>query len=348
MTPSMQPICSCFIIPSSVLKRFSRDETLDDDTRMALRETYIETERLRGVREAYRQVALRSPATGEPELAPHVPAQHVFDCLNRQNLPGRAVAKPAGVFKTAFDTTAKVIEFYATVLGRNSVDNKGYDLASSLHYGKNYDNAFWNGQQMVYGDGDGKLFIQMVMSPDVIGHELTHGVTQNEAALRYEGESGALNESISDVFGTVFNQWLNQWAVTEPLGWLVGAGIMAEPAKAKGFTCLRDMVQPGAAHCLSPQPERYSQLDPTADVHVNSGVPNKAFALFAQSLGGQSWTTAVKVWYATCTDRHLRSDATMAEFAKLTVGSATKLGGAALAAKCRAAWKAVEVSTSGR
>ena len=340
--------CTCFIIPSSVLKKYSSDDSLDDGTRKVLRDSYLETERLRTLREAYRQFSLREPLWDNTELSAPVPSQHVFDCRHRKNLPGNPVTKLTGVYKTASDTTAKVLEFYASVLGRNSVDDKGFDMASSLHYGLNYDNAFWNGNQMVYGDGDGKLFTQMVMSPDVIGHELTHGVTQNESALRYEGESGALNESISDVFGTVFNQWLNKWDVTEPRGWLVGAGIMAGPAKAKGFSCLRDMAAPGATHCLSPQPERYSQLDPTADVHVNSGVPNKAFALFAQSVGGQSWTTAVKVWYATGTNRQLRTDASFAEFAKLTVAAAAKLGGAALSAKCRAAWKAVEVPVTGK
>ena len=336
------PLC-CFIVPPEVLKKYSRDPSLDAATRKKLQDTYVETERLRGLREAYRVATLSDPLRFVAELTVHVPAQHVFDCGHRKSLPGKPVATPTGGFKTTFDTTAKVVEFYKTVLGRNSVDNKGFDLVSSLHYDKNYDNAFWNGQQMVYGDGDGQLFVEMYLSPDVIGHELTHGVTQNESALRYQGESGALNESISDVFGTVFNQWLNQWLVTEPRGWLVGAGIMAAAAQAKGFTCLRDMVQPSAAHCLSKQPEQYSQIDPTADVHVNSGVPNKAFALFARAVGGQAWTSAIKVWYDTCTNRALRSDATFAEFATLTVASARKLGSGALADRCRGAWQEVGV-----
>lgn len=338
----LRPNC-CFIVPPGVLKKYSRDSSLDDATRKALQDTHLQTERLRGLREAHRIAAINDPERFAFDLAPHVPEQHVFDCKHRRNLPGTAVSALTGGFKTTFDTTAKVIDFYKTVLGRNSVDNKGFDLVSSLHYSKRYDNAFWDGQQMVYGDGDGKLFGEMYLSPDVIGHELTHGVTQNESALRYERESGALNESLSDVFGTVFNQWLNHWAVTEPRGWLVGAGIMGARAQAKGFTCLRDMVQPGAQHCLSPQPERYSQIDPTADVHDNSGVPNKAFALFARAVGGQAWGNPIKVWYGTCTDRHLRSDATFAEFAALTVASATKIGGSALAAKCRGAWQEVEV-----
>ena len=334
----------CFIVPPGVLKKYARDASVDAATRKSLQDTYVETERLRGLREAHRIATLRDADRFLADAAVHVPAQHLFDCMHRKGLPGKAVTAPSGGFKTVFDTTAKVAEFYKTVLGRNSVDNKGFDLVSSLHYAKAYDNAFWNGSQMVYGDGDGKLFGEMYLSPDVIGHELTHGVTQNLSALRYEGESGALNESISDVFGTVFNQWLNNWAVTEPRGWLVGAGIMAPSAQAKGFTCLRDIVQPSARHCLSPQPELYSQLDPTADVHENSGVPNKAFATFARAAGGQAWGNAIKVWYDTCTNRALRSDATFSEFAMLTIASALKIGGAALQAPCSSAWGEVGVA----
>lgn len=336
------PAC-CFIIPPSVLRHYSRDESLDADTRTALQDSYLETERLRGLREAHRTATLQDPHRLAPDTTPHKAVLQVFDCGNRRALPGLVVPRPSGAYKTANATTAKVLEFYKKVLGRNSVDNKGFDLNSSLHYGKHYDNAFWNGRQMVYGDGDGKMFTGMYLSPDVIGHEITHGVTQYESALRYQGESGALNESLSDVFGVVFNQWLNNWDVTEPKGWLVGAGIIAQPSKDKGIICLRDMVTPGAAHCLSTQPDRYSQIDPTAEVHTNSGVPNKAFALFAKALGGQAWTQAIRVWYDTATNRQLRTDATFAEFAGLTVKSAKKLGGATLARQCKKAWDAVEV-----
>ncbi len=336
------PMC-CFIVPPDVLKKYSRDASLDDATRKALEQTYLETERLRGLREAHRVATLVDPQRFIADAAAHVPEQHLYDCRQRKNLPGKPVTNVTNGFKTVFDTTAKVVEFYKTVLGRNSVDDKGFDLVSSLHYLKKYDNAFWDGQQMVYGDGDGNVFNEMYLSPDVIGHELTHGVTQNESALRYAGESGALNESISDVFGAVFNQWLNQWDVTQPQGWLIGAGIMAAPAQAKGFTCLRDMRDPAAAHCLSPQPANYGDIDPTADVHVNSGVPNKAFAMFATAVGGQASAKAIHVWYDTCTNRQLRSDATFSEFAALTIASATKLGGAALAAQCKAAWQGVGV-----
>ncbi len=342
----LRPACCCFIVPPDLLRRYGADKSLDADTRKALQATYLQTQRLRGLREAHRIATLRDPNRFVLEETPHVAVQHLFDCEHRRSLPGAAVRSRRGGFKTVFDTTAKVAEFYLKVLGRNSVDNNGFDLVSSLHYGQHYDNAFWDGQQMIYGDGDGKLFGEMYLSPDVIGHELTHGVTQNQSALRYEGEPGALNESISDVFGTVFNQWLNQWPVKEPRGWLVGAGIVAPAARARGFACLRDMVQPSAAHCLSPQAEHYSQIDPTADVHDNSGVPNKAFALFAIALGGQAWTQAIHVWYDVCTNRQLRSDARFIEFAALTVAAAKKRAGATAATACRNAWKKVGLSVS--
>ena len=335
--------CCCFIIPPALLRRMAADPALDASTRRAMRESVLATERLRGLREAHRAATLRDPQRFVVPAPAHVPAQHLYDCQHRMTLPGTPVTAITGGYQTVFATTAKVTEFYKTILGRNSVDNKGADLTSSLHYGQQYDNAFWDGQQMVYGDGDGQMFTEMFLSPDVIGHELTHGVTQNESALQYEGESGALNESISDVFGAVFNQWLHQSSVTETSGWLIGAGILAAGALGKGYTCLRDMVQPSAAHCLSPQPELYGQLDPTADVHTNSGVPNKAFATFARALGGQAWTTAIHVWYDVCTNRQLRADARFSEFAALTVTAAGARGGAATAEACRAAWASVGV-----
>jgi Zn-dependent metalloprotease len=126
----------------------------------------------------------------------------------------------------------------------------------------------------------------------------------------------------------------------------VGAGIIAPSTKAKGFTCLRDMLHPSAEHCLSQQPELYSEMDPTGDVHDNSGVPNKAFALFANAADGQAWGQALQVWYASCTNRRLRTDATFSEFASLTVASAQTVGGASLAAKCRNAWQQVGVPLS--
>jgi Zn-dependent metalloprotease len=345
----MQPPCTCFIVPPKLMRRLAADQPEGSDLKGILQATYLATERLRATREAIRGslVSQRSNfLTHDVESPPA--EQRLFDCQQRHSLPGKPVdpsqSGDSGI-KTVHDITAKLDEFYRNVLHRNSVDNRGIDLVSSIHYReydtRPYDNAFWNGQQMVYGDGDDVIFGPMYASPDVIGHEITHGVTQYESGLRYEGEPGALNESVSDCFGAVFNQWLNGWSVDNREGWLIGARLIAQPTRDKGITCLRDMVDPGAGHCLSPQPSSYSQFDPTGDVHDNSGIPNHAFALFARALGGNSWDRSIKIWYDACVDRRLSGSATIADFARLTVVAATQDGAGAEATE---AWRNVEVS----
>ena len=341
----------CFIVPLKVLRTWANDTTVDKKVRGHLRDTLVETTRLRVIREAGRVATLmHRGGIGSPdfELRPKLaPQDLLFDCKNRSSLPGMAIPDPGvsndPAASTVFKTTGKVADFYETVFSRNSVDGDGMDLVSSVHYRQNFDNAFWNGQQMVYGDGDGTVFIEFYNSPDVIGHELTHGVTQYESGLQYEGESGALNESISDVFGATFNQWLNQWPVSRADGWLIGAGIMGPRAKQANKACLRDMVDPEASHCLSPQPDSYDHFDPTADVHDNSGIPNKAYALFARSVGGNAWDSPIKVWYKACTDKRLHSNATFVDFAQLTIEAADSIGGATLANKAHDAWDQVQL-----
>ncbi|CAB3806895.1 hypothetical protein LMG28614_06493 [Paraburkholderia ultramafica] len=343
------PRCNCcFIVPPVVLREHSRDATLDRRIRTKLQDTYLEVTRLKLLREASRVAALNEQPQsmlGAPGAVQ--PQQQVFDCQHRQSLPGIPIAAPASAadaaIKTTYTVTARVDDFYRQVLGRNSIDNRGIDIASSVHYRMNFDNAFWNGQQMVYGDGDGQLFSEFYKSPDVIGHELTHGVTQYESGLSYEGESGALNESISDVFGAVFNQWVNNWAVTETKGWLIGAGIMGQRALANGKTCLRDMLEPAADHCLSAQPASYEHFDPTADVHINSGIPNRAFAALAQAAGGNAWDRALKVWYAVCTGGDLHSNATFVDFAQLTIAKSEELYEREFASFARQAWTSVQL-----
>lgn len=339
----------CFIVPPAVLKALSAGQKLTPRDPKIFQDSFTETHRLRSIREGHRIAAVTSRRSFRAEAVPHAAEQHLFDGRHRTSLPGKAVPNPEAAgpdFKTVFETTGKVSQFYQTVLSRNSVDNQGMDLVSTLNYGRDFQNAFWNGQQMVYGNGDQHIFIDFWRSPDVIGHELTHGVTQNESGLRYEGESGALNESISDCFGAAFNQWLAQIPASKDDGWLIGAGIMGPDAKAKGFVCLRDMVNPSAQHCLSPQPDSYDNFDPTADVHENSGIPNKAFALFARTVGGDTYDVPIKVWYNACTGGRLSSAATFSDFAKSTIDAADQWVGPekdSLATAVRQAWNAVKV-----
>ncbi len=340
----------CAIVPLSVLNQHAKDRKGTAHSRKMMRDTATETERLRALREVHRRNAVATPAADGKMAAAAKARELAFDCERRNSLPGKpadkaAVAKDPAI-QSVIEITGRLATFYQQVLGRNSVDNAGSDLVSSVHYQVGFNNAFWNGHQMVYGDGDGQVFDDFYAAPDVIGHELTHGLTQHESGLLYAGEAGALNESFSDVVGAVFHQWCNGWPPDKKEGWLIGASILGKASQARGKTCLRDMLHPGARYCLSPQPESYQDLDPAANVHLNSGIANKAFALFARELGKPSWELAVQVWYRTGLSPKLKSDSGFRDFARLTRVAAKSLGGATLEKKVAAAWKQVDVRSA--
>jgi Zn-dependent metalloprotease len=254
-------------------------------------------------------------------------------------LPGRKVraeGSPAsgdGAVNDAYDGADQVYDFYNDVFGRDSIDGKGLDLVSSVHYGVGFDNAFWDGGQMVYGDGSGHLFVEGALTKaiDVIGHEMTHGVTQHTAGLKYGSQPGALNESISDVFGSLVKQYkLGQSA--EEADWLIGEGALVPQLG----TALRSMSEPGTAFKGDPQPghmDRYVDLpndnDPRNDnggVHINSGIPNRAFFLAATEIGGHAWEKAGRIWYTALTER-LGPDSDFNAAAEATVEVAGDLFG---------------------
>jgi Zn-dependent metalloprotease len=185
---------------------------------------------------------------------------------------------------------------------------------------------------MIYGDGDGKLFNRFTESLDIIGHELTHGVTQHTAALVYQDQPGALNEHFSDVFGILVKQYALKQTASKS-DWLVGAGIFT---KAVHGDAVRSMKAPGTAYDdkllgKDPQPahmKNYQSM--TADnggVHVNSGIPNHAFYLVATLLGGKAWSVAGRIWYDALTTL-LKPKATFRDCARATAAAAAKRYGA--------------------
>jgi Zn-dependent metalloprotease len=229
----------------------------------------------------------------------------------------------------AYDFSGDTYDFYKQVFNRNSIDDHGMRLDSSVHFSNNYDNAFWNGQQMVYGDGDGVIFERFTKCLEVVGHELTHGVTANTAQLEYQGESGALNESFSDVFGSLVKQWQNKESADQA-DWLIGAGLFTP---AINGVAIRSMKAPGTAYDdpntigKDPQPADMSGFDPNADVHTNSGIPNHAFYLAASKIGGNAWEKPGLIWYRTLTQR-LQPTSTFQDAADTTVAVAGELYGA--------------------
>jgi Zn-dependent metalloprotease len=274
----------------------------------------------------------------------------IFDCAHDTVLPGKPLdtAAQAGAGGEAIAAaTAKVQEFYATVLGRNSIDKQGRPLISGLNYGNDFQNAFWSGQMMVYGNGDQHMFVDFWHAPDVICHEITHGITEEESGLVYHDEPGAVNESISDCFAAVFNQWLLKVPAADPSGWLLGVNLLGPDALSHDLTCMRDLARPNALHCLTRQENIYPDRDPGGDVHINSGIPNHAFSLFARAVGGNAYDDPIKVWYAACTAQKLSPTATIADFATATVRAAEAWPDPARSATLKTAlqhaWAAVQV-----
>ena len=292
----------CCIVPEHILRKLAENAAHRD---RALH-TLATTERLRGRREILSQFVMA--------LSTGTERRTVYDAQTQTTLPGKLVRgegdPPTGdvAVNEAYDFSGDTYDFYETAYNRNSIDDKGMRLDSSVHYDQNYDNAFWDGQQMVYGDGDQVIFDRFTKCLDVVGHELTHGVTAATAGLTYQGQSGALNESFSDVFGSLVRQ-MKENTTAEQADWLIGKGLFLPSVQG---VALRSMKAPGTAYDdpqigKDPQPADMAHyVNTRADqggVHTNSGIPNHAFYLVAMELGGNAWERAGKIWYVTLTQR---------------------------------------------
>lgn len=314
--------CMCKFIPDEVLTRLANDSKIKNFDRDALQRTLAVDRQMRLVREANASLSASSSMIAE-SLVPLAkkPVIKVFDCQHGSVLPGTPVPNPQSspdqTVKRTGKNTTDVAKFFRQVFGRNSLDGQGMDLISSVHYGNKYNNAFWNGQQMTYGDGDNNIFVDFTRGNDVIGHELTHGLTQFTSQFAYSNEPGGLNESMSDVFGSMFRQWQAKQTVTAA-DWLIGSDIMGPAAKAQGYTCLRNMAKPKDTHALAPQPWHYSDYQPGMDPHTSSGIPNNAFYRAAITVGGESWKKVGKVWFQALTGYGPSPQLTMKQFADRT------------------------------
>lgn len=339
----------CHIVPPHMLERIARDAG-DPALRDRARRTLVLSAAQRTER---RLLPLEVPSPSED----FVPNRTINDAEHREDLPGRTVraegAPATGdtAVDRAYDWLSATFDFFEAAYRRNSIDGAGLKMISTVHYGEDYGNAFWNGEQMVYGDGDGTVFTEFTGPLDVTGHELTHGVTQYTANLEYYGQSGALNESLSDVYGSLIKQWhLGQTA--DQADWLIGQGLLADGING---IALRSMKEPGTAYDdpqlgKDPQPAHMDHYVETyrdnGGVHINSGIPNRAFYLAAAAIGGNAWEKAGRVWYETLTGGSLATDTDFAGFAAATVQTAIRLYGAdgTETSAIRDAWTGVGVS----
>ncbi|MFB7497573.1 M4 family metallopeptidase [Streptomyces sp. NPDC056161] len=317
----------CTIVPPHVLDKLAQHE--DSAVAGPARRT-LEQDALQRTRRRITAVRSAVAPTGAPSDTPN---RTVYDAHGAETLPGRKVhAEHDGAAKDASVNRAHAglgatFDLYLKVYGRHSIDDAGLPLLATVHYGEKYDNAFWNGEQMVFGDGDGELFLDFTIPVDVIGHELTHGVTQYTANLEYYGQSGALNESVSDVFGALIKQYALGQGTTQA-DWLIGAGLLGPNVHGEA---LRSMKAPGTAYDdpdlgKDPQPATMDDYVRTSrdngGVHINSGIPNHAFYRVATALGGNAWERAGQIWYDVLTGGELAADAQFTDFARLTVAAA--------------------------
>jgi Zn-dependent metalloprotease len=342
----------CSIVPPYILRRLAaqgspRFSAVARAAREALHHV--------GAVHAARKSAPSVPA-GIRQLEPAPVSRSVFDAKSGESLPGQIVRKegdaPTGdpAVDEAYDGLGHTHSLYADAFGRNSIDGQGMPLKATVHFGRMYDNAFWDGQQMVFGDGDGEVFERFTRSLSVIGHELAHGVTQFSAGLAYRNQAGAINESVSDVFGALVEQYLRKQSSAEA-SWLIGEGLFTPQVQG---SALRSMKAPGTAYDddvlgRDPQPDSMdSYVRTRADnggVHINSGIPNRAFCLVAQALGGNAWDAPGQIWYETLTGGSLSSTSTFTAFAKATAATARELFGEESAEHdaVRGAWDTVKV-----
>lgn len=341
----------CEFIPPYLLSHLA-DEIADDSIGAVTRST-LQVDR-----------EIRARRTGLPPTMATAPAEAAADRVihtagNTETLPGtvaRTAGQPAVVdaaVDEAHDSSAQVWDLFARVFDRSSVDGQGATLSVTVHYGQNYDNAFWDGEQLVFGDGDGIIFERFTKPLDVLAHEFAHGVTQFSAALTYQGQSGALNESVSDVFAAMTKQRvLGQSA--DQADWLIGEGLFRPGIQA---TALRSMTEPGTAYDdprlgRDPQVGAMSDYVVTEDdnggVHLNSGIPSRAFALASIAVGGYSWEQTGRVWYDALTAGEVDSSTDFAGFARATISSSSRLFGAdsVVTQQVSQAWTTVGVVSS--
>jgi Zn-dependent metalloprotease len=328
---------TCRFIPPYLLRRLAE---ADD----ACARTLAVDEQIRTVRSRLRTVS-PPPAEG--------PAWTVHSAGNTETLPGekvRSAGEPESgdpAVDEAAEGVAASLALFAEVYDRDSYDGKGHPVSLTVHYGRDYANAFWDGTQLVFGDGDGRVFERFTKPVDVLGHEFTHAVTEHTAALVYENQPGALNESMSDVFAACLKQRLLGQEAGDA-DWLIGEGLFRPGVQARA---LRDMAAPGTAYddpVLGKDPQvghlddYVETTDDNGGVHLNSGIPNRAFQLAATEIGGRAWEGAGRIWYAALTGDRVGADTDFAGFAAATIAAAGDHADAV-----RGAWQEVGVAADG-
>lgn len=265
------------------------------------------------------------------------PHRVVRNARNQEVIPGEVVRRegdPATgdpAVDETYDALGAAHGFLWNAFGRDSIDGKGLPLEATVHYGKSFANAFWDGKRLVLGDGDGDIFNRFT-STDVVAKELMNGLVQAECGLTYWGQAGALYNTLAVVFALL----VKQHALAQTAGqadWVLGTALLSPRVNGRGILSL---AAPGTAYNdprmgRDPQPDHMRDYVQTTEdnggIHINSGIAGHAFYRLAIALGGHAWERAGRIWYDAMRDRRLKADAQFADFARLTLSHARRLFG---------------------
>jgi Zn-dependent metalloprotease len=343
----------CTFVTPDLLKTIAQSPAVSHHVQKAAARTLEIDNNFRGKRATAPEKETQKAGAAAEEAAAlrGAPNRLIYNCEETEVLPGTLVRreKDAKVRDRSVNNSYEALgigfNFFYSLFDKKLIDSLPFTC--SIHYGVDYDNAVWNGEQMVFGDGDGEVFDYFSDSLDVVVHELTHAVTQYTANLKYKDQAGALNESISDVFACMAEQWHFR-QTSEKGDWILGQNLF--PLKRRG-TALRSLKAPGTAYddelgkdTQVAHMRDYVKIEgDNGGVHKYSGIPNHAFYLAAVKLGGNSWERAGRIWYTTLLDGRLKNNSTFKEFADLTVDNAANLFGSSVSGTVRKAWVAVGV-----
>lgn len=348
--PILKSIPYCSIVPPYILRSIAERGDEDDRVRALAALDLMRMPRTQRQVGVYLAGALLVPR--------RVKRRTIYDAQETRDLPGLTV-RTEGARRTgdaavdeAYEHAGATYDYFRKVHGRWSIDDRAMRLESTVHFGRAFNNAHWDGRQMIYGDGDGKYFHRFTRALDVVAHEMAHGVTQFAAGLAFSGEGGALAEHFSDVFGFLTEQHHHSQPFSRA-DWTIGSELFTERVDGDG---IRSMKAPGTAYDdavlgRDPQPKHMRDFVRTSSddrgVHINSGIPNHAFYRFAGLLGGRPWDVAGRIWYAALT-RELGPRSRFQHCADATWKVAGDLFGAGSEPQdaLREAWSSVGITVS--
>ncbi len=230
--------------------------------------------------------------------------------LNHSTTNGTLISNTTSTFASedfkagvsAHHNAGVVLDFYKNLFNRNSLDGSGMIINSFIHYSSAYNNAFWDGHEMIYGDGDGVMFTYLSGDLDIVGHEMTHGLVSSTANLNYQNQPGTLNESMADVFGVLIETWYKynvrsggSWKY-DAADWVMGDDVYTPGRSGDALRSLTDPAKYGQPANMN------SYICTTVDnggVHANSGIPSRAAALIAGSIGMEK---TARIYYRALTN----------------------------------------------